>query len=178
MLKSVFGERTTLSAMAVVPPAWIGGTNLTSGSVAALLFILRSVTSARGAGMFEALLRVGRLGWLSCFFAVAAAGSLFLPYLFAGDIMVYGRATNIAALEPSAANFAQTVYLASRRDQPRTGSAGGLWVRHHGVLVNLIDSLFCNIVILSAPLCATRKSAGGLFRLQPSRDVENGILSA
>ncbi|MDE1902164.1 MAG: hypothetical protein KGI37_11095 [Alphaproteobacteria bacterium] len=103
----------SFEAMAVLPPALLGGTSLTPGSMAAFFFILRAIMKpGLLQGLLAALVDFRRLGWLGLFFIVAAAGAVVLPHLFNGAIMVYGlRAPELGAVAPSMTNFTQTGYL-------------------------------------------------------------------
>jgi hypothetical protein len=64
-------------SMSVLPPAWLGGVNLTPSSFAAALFIVRAIMMPRiltGAG--RALFRLNLLGGLGLSLIVAAIGGV------------------------------------------------------------------------------------------------------
>ncbi len=103
----------SFAAMAVLPPSWLGGVNITPGSMTALIFSLRYMTKP-GAfhGAVAACLNRKKLGWLFVFYLVAFAGALFLPRLFAGRILTYQLSTaKLSYVMPTGTNFTQALYL-------------------------------------------------------------------
>jgi hypothetical protein len=101
-------------AMSVVPPAWIGGVNLTPSGLAAALFIVRAVMMPRIlTGTTRALFAINLLGCLGLFLLVAAIGAFLLPRMFDGAVYVFTmRAPVLSTVAPSMSNLAQTAYLA------------------------------------------------------------------
>lgn len=122
---AVFSSRPTLlylffasmafGTFAVVPPAWTGGLSFTPAPIVLLLIVARALFTRGGPDFFlTSAVRFNRLTLLFLFWLVAIMATLFLPRIFAGDIMVVpirGDVTQTSPLEPSLQNISQLVYM-------------------------------------------------------------------
>lgn len=104
---------SSFSAMAVIPTSWIGGTNITPGSMAALILLVRYMKRPSiFQGILTACLDRKKLGWLFVFFLIAFVGAFLLPRLFAGRILAYQLSTaKLSYVMPSGTNITQASYL-------------------------------------------------------------------
>ena len=105
-----------LGSLAVVPTELTGGTSLVAGSVGMLFIVLKVLGTPGGlSGIIGTSLDIRRLGLLTTFTIVAAAGAFILPRVFQGDVdvfpMRFGARAVMEPLGPTAANFTQTAYL-------------------------------------------------------------------
>ncbi|WP_395393870.1 hypothetical protein WBP07_01795 [Novosphingobium sp. BL-8A] len=102
-------------AFAILPTAITGGLTLTPTPIVALLIIARTFVNRRGPSTFLALAVLpDRLLLLFLFWVVAGIATVFMPRLFAGDVMVVpmrGDLTQAMPLQPSAQNISQFAYL-------------------------------------------------------------------
>lgn len=102
-------------AMTILPTEWTGGVSLLVGNAAALCVVIKACLQRDGAaGLARAAVDMRRLGVLALFTAFAVVGAIWLPRLFAGDLMVFSMQTAFKGrtlLEPTSANLTQSFYL-------------------------------------------------------------------
>ncbi|WP_399678097.1 hypothetical protein [Xenophilus sp.] len=111
----LFFGAMSFGSFAVVPPALLAGLTLTPAPIVAVLLIVRHFIGkdelAYALGMAT---RPSRLAWLFLFWAFACITTLFMPRLFAGEVVVVPlRQDDIGAgpLAPSLQNLSQLLYL-------------------------------------------------------------------
>jgi len=115
VLLYLFFGSTAFGAFAVVPTELTAGLTFTATPIVTLLLVARAFVSKSGADSFlTSAIRFNRLGWLFSFWIVAIVTSLFLPYFFAGEIMVVPMRdvkSGLQPLAPTPQNISQLVYI-------------------------------------------------------------------
>ena len=104
----------SLGTLAVIPPQLAGG-NFTPAWVAAGLLTARVILDEGPRAYFRALTDIRRFGILSLCVGYAVMSGLFLPRFFEGQVKVVEmrllKTADPVPLEPSLANFNQTLYF-------------------------------------------------------------------
>jgi len=115
VLLYLFFGSMSFGSFAVAPPEITGGLTFTATPIVMLLIIMRAFVSRDGPDFFlTSALRFDRLGLLFMFWIVAILATIFLPRVFADEIMVVPvRDVKAGAvpLQASAQNISQLVYL-------------------------------------------------------------------
>jgi len=115
VLLYVFFSSMAFSAFAVVPTTMTGGLTFSAAPIIALLIVGRSLFSRGGPDYFlTSALRINRMGLLFLFWVVAVLVTIFMPRIFADEVMVVplrGDVGIASSLRPSAQNLSQIIYV-------------------------------------------------------------------
>lgn len=116
VLLYLFFGSMPFGAFAVVPPQLTSGLTLTPTPMVVMLIILRTLGSLAGMRFFlQSALSPRRALLLFLFWIVATFTTLFMPFLFYGEVSVIPMRrllpTEGIPLEPGAQNFSQMTYL-------------------------------------------------------------------
>jgi hypothetical protein len=102
-------------SVAVLPPGLTAGLTFTPAPIVALLIIARTLTNQRGINFVaESALSAQKLGIIFAFWVLAAATTLIMPSLFAGEILIIpvrGTLSAAAPLYPTNQNISQFAYI-------------------------------------------------------------------
>lgn len=102
-------------SLAVVPTALTAGLTFTPMPISALLLIVRVLVTREGVGfLLASSSRPNPLALMAAFWAIAVVATLFMPRLFAGNVMVVPVRViegNLAPLYPNMQNISQLFYL-------------------------------------------------------------------
>lgn len=114
LLYMFFGSMA-FGAFAVVPPGFTGGLTFTATPIVSLLIIGRAFLTSGGPDfLITSALRINRMALLFLFWVVAVLATIFMPRIFAGEVLVVplrGEVGVTSLLQPSAQNVSQIVYL-------------------------------------------------------------------
>lgn len=115
VLLYMFFASIPFGSFAVVPPGMTGGLTILPASTTALLLVMKTMADRTTAlTALSSALDPRRLGVLTAFLAVAVVTTLFMPRLFAGEVLIIpmrGDLSNPAPLFPTRQNISQLAYL-------------------------------------------------------------------
>lgn len=111
----LFFASMPFGAFAVVPTEFTAGLTFTATPIVCLILIARAFFSRGGPDFFlTSALRPHRLGLLFMFWLTAVVVTVFMPRIFAGDVLIVpirGELSEASMLFPSAQNISQLVYM-------------------------------------------------------------------
>jgi len=111
----LFFGTMAFGAFAVVPTNITAGLTFTATPIVAVLIILRALFSRGGPDFFlTSALRMNRMALLFLFWVVAMMVTIFMPRIFAGEVMVVslrGEVGVASLLQPTPQNISQMVYI-------------------------------------------------------------------
>jgi hypothetical protein len=114
LLYLFFGSMA-FGAFAVVPTTVTGGLTFTATPIVCVLIIMRAFVSRGGPSfLLTSALRMNRMALLFLFWLVAILVTIFMPRVFAGEVLVVpfrGEVSVASLLKPSAQNISQLIYL-------------------------------------------------------------------
>lgn len=115
VLLYLFFATIPIGATAVVPTFLTGGLTFTATPIVSLLIIVRTFATRSGPAFFlTSALLPSRLLLLFLFWVVAVVSTIFMPRLFAGEVMVVpirGLLDETAPLQPTMQNVSQLAYM-------------------------------------------------------------------
>src|SRR5690606_36744142 len=115
VLLYLFFASIPFGSFAVVPPEATGGLTILPASATAVLLVMKTMSDrATALTALSSALDLRRLGLLTAFLSVAVVTTLFMPRLFAGEVLIIpmrGDLSNPAPLFPTRQNLSQLAYL-------------------------------------------------------------------